>query len=169
MKWTLKREAGETMAMGMLASGTQKAILLQPKAKTDADRISVIHLRHCTTETVAKETSIIVDAATKAGPMCELIDQVQQAAADAMGTISVRHPHTRAPTPRVCQPLVPWLAPSCEFAPGPWYQKRWRHSPSLTWRCTGRRRRGEHVKIQPACQGQADARGECRSQSCAVD
>ena len=71
MKWTLKREAGETMTMGMFSSGTQKAILLQPKAKTDAHRISAIHLRHCTTETVANETSIIVDAATKAGPMCE--------------------------------------------------------------------------------------------------
>jgi hypothetical protein len=71
MEWKKARNAGETMMMGMFASGTQKAILLQPKAKTDAHRLSAIHLRHFTTKTVANETSIIVDAATKAGPMCE--------------------------------------------------------------------------------------------------
>ena len=52
------------MTMGMFSSGTQKAILLQPNAKKGAHRISAIQLRHCTTETVAKETSIIVDVAT---------------------------------------------------------------------------------------------------------
>jgi hypothetical protein len=57
------------MMMGMFASGTQKAIVLQRKAKTDADRLSVIHLKHCMTKAVANETSIIVEAATKAGPM----------------------------------------------------------------------------------------------------
>jgi hypothetical protein len=36
MEWKKARNAGETVLMGMFASGTQKAILLQPKAKTDA-------------------------------------------------------------------------------------------------------------------------------------
>jgi hypothetical protein len=38
MKWKKARTSGETMMMGMFASGTQKVILLQQKAKTDADR-----------------------------------------------------------------------------------------------------------------------------------
>jgi hypothetical protein len=42
---------------------------------------------------VANETSIVVDAATKAGPMCKLIVQAQQKAAEAMDTISVLHPY----------------------------------------------------------------------------
>ena len=92
MKWTSKREAGETMAMGMLANGMQQAIVLQPRATTLADRLNVIRLWHWTEKTVANETSIVVDAATKAGPMCKLIVQAQQKAADAMDTIPVLHP-----------------------------------------------------------------------------
>jgi hypothetical protein len=93
--------------MGMFASGMQKAIVLQQHAPA-ARRFSAIHLKHCTTKTEAKETSIIVDAATKVGPLRELIELVQQNAAAAMATLSVL-----PPTSTVSQPLVPWLAPSC--------------------------------------------------------
>ena len=55
--------------------------------------MNVIRLRHCTEKTVAKETSIVVDAATTAGPMCTLIERAQQKAADAMDTISVLLPY----------------------------------------------------------------------------
>jgi hypothetical protein len=88
MKWTAPRKAGDTMAMGMFASGMQKASVLQQPAPA-AERLSAIHLRHCTEKTVAKETPIIVDAATKTGPMCNLIELAQQKAAAAMAdTIS---------------------------------------------------------------------------------
>jgi hypothetical protein len=89
MKWTVPRKAGEAMMMGMFASGMQQAIVLQQKAKTAADRLGAIRLKHCTTKTEAKETSAIVDAATKAGPMCKLVVLAQQkvAAAMAAGTI----------------------------------------------------------------------------------
>jgi hypothetical protein len=73
------------MMMGMFASGTQKAIVLQQHAPA-ARRLSVIHLKHCTTQTEAKGTSVIVDAATKVGPLRELIGLVQQNAAAAMAT-----------------------------------------------------------------------------------
>jgi hypothetical protein len=73
----------------------QQAVMLQPRATTGANRLNAIRLRHCTEEAVAKETSIAVDAATKAGPMCTLIEQVQQDAAAAMDTISVLHPYVK--------------------------------------------------------------------------
>jgi hypothetical protein len=64
-------------------------------------RLSAIHLRHCTEKTEAKGTSIIVDAATKAGPtalpMCKLIEHVQQKAAAAMADTMFRKEHG-APT-----------------------------------------------------------------------
>jgi hypothetical protein len=74
MKWPFERKAGEAMTMGIFASGMQQGIVLQPKATTAADRLSVIRLKHCTTKAEAKETSIIVDAATKAGPVCKVIE-----------------------------------------------------------------------------------------------
>jgi hypothetical protein len=77
-------------------------------------------IAHCTTETEAKEeTSIIVDAATKAGPLRELIELVQQNAAAAMAT-------PPPPTFTVSRPSVPWLAPSCRASCR-------RHGPSRQW------------------------------------
>jgi hypothetical protein len=88
------------MMMGMFASGMKKAIV--PLQHTPAARrLSVMHLKHCTTKTEAKETSIIVDAATKVGPLRELIELVQQNAAAAMATPSVLPPdvYARCPGP----------------------------------------------------------------------
>jgi hypothetical protein len=115
-KWAFEREAGETMTMGMFANGMQQAIVLQPGATTLADRVNVIHLRHCTEKTVANETSIVVDAATKAGPMCKLIVQVQQKSGGGDGH------HIGSP-------------PLRQGCPGPWY---------LGWLLLARRGGGTH-------------------------
>jgi hypothetical protein len=70
---------------------------------------------HCT-EAVAKETSIIVDAATKAGPaMCKLIEHVQQKAAAAMAD-TMFHKEHGVPTYVHGGPTLGTLAGS--FLPG---------------------------------------------------
>jgi hypothetical protein len=85
---------------GMLANGMQQAIVLRPRATTLADRLDVIRLWHCTEKTVANETSIVVDAATKAGPMCKLIADCAGSAKSGGGDGQpIGSPHLRQGVP----------------------------------------------------------------------
>jgi hypothetical protein len=96
MKIEYERKAGETFTMMPFANGMQTGMLLQPKAsEASGNRLTVVRFKHCTGNTLGKEVTIVVDAATKAAGLLELMTLAQHDAAEAMDEKTVQPPYSQ--------------------------------------------------------------------------
>jgi hypothetical protein len=95
MKIVYERKAGETITMGPFANGMRVGLLLQPEARAaSGNRLTTIRFKHCTGHTLEKEVTTVVDAATKAPPLLELMTLAQKDAAEALVEKTVQPPYS---------------------------------------------------------------------------
>ena len=87
MEVEYKRKGGEALTMGPFASGMQVEVLLQPKAAeatgnraTHKNPLQASSFKRCTAATKQKKVVIVVDAATKAVPLLQLMAMAQKGA-----------------------------------------------------------------------------------------
>ena len=95
MKIEYERKAGETFTMMPFANGMQTGMLLQPMAEAGSgNRLTAVRFKHCTGNTLGKEVTIVVDAATKAAGLLDLMTLAQDDAAEAMDEKTVQPPYS---------------------------------------------------------------------------